>query len=163
MCTPCSLYLHTSIAHLYHHPSHFSPAAPQPWSPPLPWPSAGISADASTPLRTDNPSSLTLLQLSSPHWQSSPTAVCSAAGQSSNRSLPPVLLPIVFACTCGLALLLLSSPEATTSLSPLYLSGPLAASSLHSDCFKVMLSSRLWSCLGTDCAVLESWEGRRVR
>lgn len=112
-------------------------------SPGLPWPSAGIPADASPPLRANN--NLTLLQLSSPHRQSS---LRSAAGQSSNNSLLPVMLTIVFACTHGLALLLLSSAEALTSLSPPYLSGALAVSSLHSACFKAMFSSRLWSCLG---------------
>lgn len=125
MCTPCSLYLHSSIAHLYHPPSHFSPPGPQPWSPPLPWPSAGIPADASAPLRADNSSSLTLLQLSSPpHWQSSPTDVslliCRPKQQS---SLPPVMLTVVFACTCGLTLLLFSA-DTLTSLSPPYLPVP---------------------------------------
>lgn len=57
------------------------------------------------------------------------------------------MLTIVFACTSGLALLLLFSPDAL-SLSPPYLSGPLPADSLHSACFKAKLSSRLWSCLG---------------
>lgn len=72
---------------------------------------------------------------------------CSAAGRSSS-SLPPVMLATGFACTSGLPLLLLFSPGALTSLSPLYLSGPMAADSLHSACSKAKLSSRLWSCLG---------------
>lgn len=58
------------------------------------------------------------------------------------------MLTILFAHTCGLALLLLFSPDALTSLSPLYLSGASAANSLHSACFKAKLGSRLWSCLG---------------
>lgn len=90
MCTPCSPHLHSSIAHLYHPPSCFSPAGPQPWSPPLLWPSAGISADASAPLRADNPSSLTLLQLSrAPHWQSSPTDVSLLICRPEQQEQPP--------------------------------------------------------------------------
>lgn len=58
------------------------------------------------------------------------------------------MLTVVFACMCGLTLLLLFSPDALTSLSPLYLLGALAANALHSACFKAKLSSRLWSCLG---------------
>lgn len=49
---------------------------------------------------------------------------------------------------CGLALLPLFSPDTLTSLSPLYLPGASAASSLHSACLKAKLSSRLGSCLG---------------
>lgn len=149
MCTPCSPYLHSSIAHLYHRPSHFSPAGPQPWSPPLPWPSAGIPADASALPRADNPSSLTVLQLSSPHWQSSPTDVSLLICRLEQQEQPPscdahsCFCMHVWACP-----LLLFSPEALTSLSPPYLPGASAASSLLSACLKAKLRSRLGSCLG---------------
>lgn len=90
MCTPCSPYLHTSIAHLYHPRSCFSLAHPQPWFPPLPWPSAGIPADASAPLKAGNPSSLTLLQLSSPpHWHSSPTEASLLSRRPEQQQQPP--------------------------------------------------------------------------
>lgn len=149
MCTPCSSYLHSSIAHLNRPPSHFSPAGPQPWSSSLPWPSAGIPADASAPLTADNPSSLTLLQLSSPpHWQSRPTDVSLLICRLEQQEQPPSCDAHCFCMHVWAHPLLLFSPDALTSLSPLYLPGASAVSSLLSAYLKAKLSSRLGSCLG---------------
>lgn len=59
-------------------------------SPGLAWLSAGIPADASPPLRADNPSNLTLLQLSSPpHRQSSPTYASLLSCRPGQQQQPP--------------------------------------------------------------------------
>lgn len=161
MCTPCSPYLCTSIAYLYHPPSHFSPAGPQPWSPPLPWPSAGIPADASAPLRADNPSSLTLLQLSrAPHWQSSPTDV-SLLRPEQQEQPPSCDAHSCFCMVCPSAPLLARRTDLPL---PSLSLGCLSSQFPALCCLKAKLSSRLCGAVwGTDCVVLESQEGRRVR
>lgn len=151
MCIPCTPYLHTSTAHPYHTPSRFSPAGPQPWS-------------ASAPLRADNPSSLCLLQLSSPpHWESSPTDVPLLSCRAEQQQPPSCdahnwfcmhmwASPSAALLTRCTDLPVPSISPAPWQLTPCTL--PVSRPSSAADCGAV------W---GTAWGVLEPREGRRVR
>lgn len=125
------------LAHLRCTPVPCSPLPPSCWSPTqasphLPWASAGSPAPVSAPLRATNPSSLTLLRLSSPP-STGEQSYRRLAAQPQAGAAAASLLCDAHTCSCRHTcasspfLLLLSSPGALTSLSPPSLPGPSAA------------------------------------
>lgn len=139
-------YFHSSIAHLYHAPPSLHPAGYQAGPPPLPWASAG-PADCSALLRAINPSSLILLQLSSP-LSIGEQSYRHLAAQPQQQPPSPAVRTLVLACMHVLPSspppLLARRPDLPLpSISPRSLSSRPPRSCCLSTCFKVEFCSRL--------------------